>query len=109
MPKLTVAVPHSLSQEEVTSRLKGFLERVRGRYEDQVSDLQEQWGENSGTFSFKTYGFNVKGNVDVEPSQVKVEGDLPFAAMMFKGKVEQAIRENLTRLLGDEGAKYSTA
>jgi hypothetical protein len=109
MPKLAMSVPHSLDQQEATNRLKGFLERVRSKYQDQVSDLHEDWGENSGTFSFKTYGFNVKGSVAVEPSEVKVEGDLPFAAMMFKGKVEQTIRENLTRLLGDEGAKYSTA
>lgn len=107
MPKLTVAVPHSLDQSEVTKRLKGFLERVRSRYQDQVSDLEEQWGENSGTFAFKTYGFNVKGNVDVAPSEVRVEGDIPFAAMMFKGRIEQTIRENLERLLGEEGTKFS--
>ena len=107
MPKLSISVPHSLSKEEATSRLKGFLERVRSRYGDQVSDLQEQWGESSGNFSFKTYGFNVKGSVVVFPTEVVVDGDLPFAAMMFKGKVEQTIRENLERLLGEEGAKYS--
>jgi hypothetical protein len=107
MPKLTVAVPHSLDPQEATKRLQGFLERVRSRYEDQVSDLQETWGENSGSFSFKTYGFNVKGNVAVQPGEVRVEGDLPFAAMMFKGRVEQTLRENLERLMGDDGAKYS--
>lgn len=108
MPKLTVAVPHSLDPQEVTKRLQGFLERVRSRYGDQVSDLQESWGENSGNFSFKTYGFNVKGNIAVEPGEVKVEGDLPFAAMMFKGRVEQTLRENLERLMSEDGAKYAT-
>lgn len=108
MPKLSLSVPHTLSQQEATARLKGFLERIRSRYADQVSDLQENWGENSGTFGFKTYGFNIKGSLAVEPSEVRVEGDLPFAAMMFKGKVEQTLRENLERLLGDEGAKYAT-
>jgi hypothetical protein len=107
MPKLTVAVPHALDPQEATKRLQGFLERVRSRYQDQVSDLHEEWGENAGTFSFKTYGFNVKGNVAVQPGEVRVEGDLPFAAMMFKGRVEQTIRENLERLLGEEGAKFS--
>ena len=107
MPKLTVAVPHSLDPQEATKRLQGFLERVRSRYEDQVSDLQETWGENSGSFSFKTYGFSVKGNVAVQPGEVRIEGDLPFAAMMFKGRVEQTLRENLERLMSDDGAKYS--
>jgi hypothetical protein len=108
MPKLTVTVPHTLDPQEATKRLQGFLERVRSRYADQVSDLEEEWGENSGTFGFKTYGFNVKGSMAVEPNQVRVEGDLPFAAMMFKGRVEQTIRENLERLMSEDGAKYST-
>jgi hypothetical protein len=29
-----------------------------------------------------------------------MNASLPFAAMMFKGKIEQAIRDELTRLLG---------
>ncbi len=107
MPKMIIAVPHSLDPEEVTKRLRGFMERVRSRYEDQVSDLQEEWGENSGAFSFKTYGFSVKGTMSVQPTQVQIEGDLPFAAMMFKGKVEQTLRENLERLVSEDGAKYS--
>lgn len=99
MPKLSIAVAHSLTQDEAAQRLKGFLERVRSKYENQVSDLHEEWGDHAGTFGFKAMGFSVKGNVAVEPDQVKVDGDLPFAAMMFKGKIEQTIRENLTRLL----------
>ena len=99
MPKFVTSVPHGLSQEEATERVKRFLERIREKYGEQVSDLQEEWGENRGSFSFKTYGFNVKGNLLVEQEQVKVEGDLPFAAMMFKGRIESTIKENLERLL----------
>lgn len=108
MPKLSVAVPHALDPQEATKRLQGFLERVRSRYEDQVSDLQESWEENTGRFSFKSYGFSVKGSVAVEVSEVRVEGDLPFAAMMFKGRVEQTLRENLERLVSEDGARYSS-
>ncbi len=50
-------------------------------------------------YSFSTYGFNIKGDIDVEPDQVKVNGNLPFAAMMFKGKIEQTVREELEKLL----------
>lgn len=108
MPKLTVAVPHALDPQEATKRLQGFLERVRSRYEDQVSDLQESWDEHTGSFSFKSYGFTVKGSVAVQPAEVRVEGDLPFAAMMFKGRVEQTLRENLERLMSEDGARYSS-
>jgi hypothetical protein len=37
--------------------------------------------------------------VTVEPNEVKLHGVLPFAAMMFKGKIEQTVREELEKLL----------
>jgi hypothetical protein len=35
----------------------------------------------------------------VEPNEVKINGALPFAAMMFKGKIEQSVREELEKAL----------
>ncbi|HEX4147660.1 MAG TPA: polyhydroxyalkanoic acid system family protein [Pirellulales bacterium] len=99
MPKLTVAVPHQLDQAAATERLQGILAKLKERYEGQVSDLHEEWQGNVLNFAFKTFGFNVKGAMHVEPQQVRVDGDLPFAAMMFKGKIEQELKNNLTRWL----------
>ena len=99
MPSLKMAVPHQLSQEEAMSRIQRFMERVRERYKDHVSDTEESWAGNLFNFGFKTHGMNVKGNMAVEPSEVKIDGQIPFAAMMFKGKIEQTIRDELTRLL----------
>jgi hypothetical protein len=99
MPALTLSIPHHLSQQEATDRLKQFLGKVKERYGNQVSDLQETWTEHGLNFGFKTYGFNVQGQLAVAPSEVKIDGQLPFAAMMFKGKIEQAIRDELSRLL----------
>ena len=39
------------------------------------------------------------GQVLAEASDVVVEVDLPFAALMFKEKVEKAIAKNITRAL----------
>ena len=50
-------------------------------------------------FGFTTFGFPIKGAIAVEPAEVKLDGDLPFAAMMFKGKIEQEFKDALTRLL----------
>lgn len=99
MPKLSLNIPNPIGQADASHRLKSFLERVRSKYQDQVSDLQEEWQEHSAVFSFKTYGFSVKGTLLVEETVVKVDGEIPFAAMMFKGKIEQTVRENLERLL----------
>ncbi len=99
MPNFNIAVPHQLGQQEAAGKLKGFLEQVRSRYQSQVSDLEENWNGNTLSFGFKTYGFNIKGNVIVEEQQVELDGNLPFAAVAFKGKIEQSIRDELEKVL----------
>ena len=100
MPKLSIAVPHQLDAEEVKNRLLGLMSKIKERHSDKFSNLTEEWGEKSGTFSFSTFGFSVKGTITAEPDKVALDADLPFAAMMFKGKIEQEVRDTLTRVLG---------
>jgi Putative polyhydroxyalkanoic acid system protein (PHA_gran_rgn) len=99
MPSMSVTVPHFSTQEDVVKRLKGLMELAKQRNQDKIQNLVEQWNENTLTYSFKSFGFDVGGTVAVEPDVVRVEGKLPFAAMMFKGKIEQALRDELTRAL----------
>jgi hypothetical protein len=102
MPTMSLTVPHALDMHEAEKRLKGLLLKIKERHGDKFSNLKEEWAGNSGAFSFTTYGFNVKTAVTVEPNQVRVHGELPFAAMMFKGRIEKEIRETLTRVLTSE-------
>ncbi len=99
MPSVKLSVPHDLGQAEATMRLKGFFAKVKERYQNQVSDLEETWSDNALDFGFRTYGFQIKGRMDVEPAEVKFDGQIPFAAMAFKGKIEQTLRDELTRVL----------
>jgi hypothetical protein len=99
MPTVTITTPHSLGAEEATTRLKSFFAKLKERHADKVSNLEEAWNDNKLDYSFSTYGFNVKGDIAIEPDQVKVNGNLPFAAMMFKGKIEQTVRDELEKLL----------
>ena len=99
MPKSTVSVNHSLGKDRALEILKEFLPKLRDKFEGQVSDLEEAWEGSKLNFSFKTFGFKINGNMDVEDDQVKLEQNLPLAAMMFKGKVEEAVRGELNKLL----------
>ena len=99
MPKVSLSVPHSLSQEEAMQRLKEFLPRVRQHYGSHISNVQESWKEHELDFSFTTFGFDIAGQMLVTASQVVFNGTIPFAAMMVKGKVEKAVREELGKLL----------
>jgi hypothetical protein len=97
MPKITVRVPHALDPAAAFAKVKPALEKTAHDFQGQ--DLQIDSTDTSATFSFKSLGFTIKGRADALPSEVLVEVDLPFAAMMFKDKAEKGIEKNVTRAL----------
>jgi hypothetical protein len=99
MPKISVTVPHQLGQAKAAQRLGGFMNEIKKKYADQIKIVEESFGETSGTFAFKTMGLTIGGNVAIGESDVKVDCDLPFAAMIFKGKIEKEMRESLVKIL----------
>ncbi|MCA9161431.1 MAG: polyhydroxyalkanoic acid system family protein [Pirellulaceae bacterium] len=99
MPGFSTQVPHNLGRESATERLKGFVQIIQQRYQDQVKDLQGEWNDNVLDVSFSTYGFKIKANVVVEDDSVKLNGELPFTAMAFRGKIEQSIKGELEKAL----------
>jgi hypothetical protein len=99
MPKLSMKTQHALGQEEAVHRLQHGFSFVKSSFAAQLSDVSEQWDDNRLAFGFKAMGMKVSGNVVVEDSAVKLDADLPLAAIMFKGMIEQRIRQELDRLL----------
>jgi len=99
MPKLSLVTAHQLGQDEAARRLRGESEAALAAFGDKVSDLEQTWVDHTLNFRFKTFGMAVQGNVVVEPTAVKTTADLPLAAMMFKGAIEQRIQERLGKLL----------
>jgi hypothetical protein len=92
-------VPHELSADEARSRLERFIESLQSKFQDKVSDLEQSWNDNTLSFAFKTFGFKIAGAIASLDQKLAVSGDIPFAAMMFKGKIESEIREQLNRLM----------
>ncbi len=74
MPALKLNFPHQLGREEAQNRLRGLLEKVKARHGDKFSDLRESWVNNVLNFGFRTYGFNIDGNVTVDDSEVRLDG-----------------------------------
>ncbi len=99
MPKLSIVVPHELGKEEATSRVKRLAEKINDRYQDQAKDVKHAWEGSTLSYSFRTMGMGFKGAISIDDDAVNVDSDLPFAAMMFKGKIESSCREELTKLL----------
>ena len=50
-------------------------------------------------FGFKTFGIKITGDITALDNKLDVNGEIPFSAMMFKGKIESEVREQLGRLM----------
>ena len=95
---MDITAAHCFSQDEALRRTHGLLEKIEKQFAGTINDLQQKWDGNIGTFGFSVMEFSVSGKLTVEPSEVKLTADLPFAAVFFKDKIEAVIREQLENL-----------
>jgi putative polyhydroxyalkanoic acid system protein len=99
MANLSIAIPHNLSQEEATRRIKDAITKAKVQSSGKIKDLQESWNGNVGTFSGSAMGHAASGSITVKASEIVVDLALPFAATFFKGKIESGVREFAAKLL----------
>ena len=99
MPIVTVSVPHSHDPADVKTRAEPHIEKMVDDFEGH--DLEMEWTDNKGEFSFKSMAFTINGEVEIDTEQITVNVDLPIMAMIFKDKVEKAINKNLSRAVAD--------
>ena len=101
MPSVKLSVPHRLGP----GRGPGPAEAVLRETQESLSKSAQRIWRSGGTgmtldFGFKTYGFHVTGRMSVEPEEVRFDGQIPLAAMMFKGKIEQTVRDEARQTAG---------
>jgi hypothetical protein len=99
MPKVAMSVPHTLGQEEAQRRLKERFLTLGETHKSQMQGLQGEWDQNVLKYRFSSFGIPIHGTLTTEPSQVKVEADLPFVAIPLKGTLESQLRQELSKLL----------
>ncbi len=99
MPKSTVTVGHELGKDEALTRIKGILAQVKQQYGDRITNLEENWTDDGGSFSFQAMGFRMAGTLAVSDTDVAITGDYPWAAKPFQGTIEATLRERAERLL----------
>ncbi|MCA9860317.1 MAG: polyhydroxyalkanoic acid system family protein [Thermomicrobiales bacterium] len=99
MPSSTITVPHQLGKDEALTRMKEMLGQAQHDGADRISDLQETWNADGGTYSFNASGFTVNGALAVTDSAVEITVDYPIAARPFKSKIESTLRDRTESLL----------
>src|SRR3989344_7888133 len=99
MALLHISVPHELAQKEAATRLRNLLTELKDKSSGKITDLQESWSGDQSKFSFNTMGFLVSGTLTVRESDVVLDGNIPFAALPFKWRMESMIRDQVNQLL----------
>jgi hypothetical protein len=99
MPKITLTVPHQLGQDEAKSRISKLLADTRAQFGNKITDVEEAWTGNTDAFRFRAMGFTIDGQLEVQPAGVRIDINLPWAALPFKSRVESEILKHARALL----------
>ena len=99
MGSLQVSVPHRLGQPAALQKVQGFVDALQSRYAVHLSDVRGQWDNNRLAFNFRAGGAAIEGTLVVEEQRIVVTTSLPLAAVLFRGAIESAIRDEARRLL----------
>ncbi|MFK7766419.1 MAG: polyhydroxyalkanoic acid system family protein [Mariniblastus sp.] len=96
MPKFNVEVDHQNTRDDAVEKLRGFSEQILKDAPVEVSDVEEVWDESGKLdFSFKAMGFKISGTMVTSAEKVTVAGNLPFAALPFRGALESQIADKV--------------
>lgn len=96
MPSFNVEVLHTIDPATAATRLRTFSDRIRADLPGEVKQLKESWDEAGNLdFSFYALGFTIKGRMENRAGCVHVTGNLPFAALPFRGTLEKQIADKV--------------
>ena len=100
MPNLTKTYPHSLGKEEAARRLKERIAAEKINKANVASVSKEVWNDPYNLdFSMTLFGYRVDGTLKVEDSEIVVNLNLPFVAMMVKGMIEDQMQQQMDAML----------
>lgn len=96
---ITVTIPHRLTQEEARARLQKGITDLKAQHAASIAQVSETWNGDQMNFKLTVMGQNITGRVDVQPSAVKLDIDLPWLlatlAEKFRPRIEQEGRKML--------------
>ncbi|MBR4976147.1 MAG: polyhydroxyalkanoic acid system family protein [Thermoguttaceae bacterium] len=100
MPNLTKTYPHSLGKEEAARRLKERIASEKINKANIASVSKEVWNDPYNLdFSMTLFNYRVDGTLKIGDSDVVVNLNLPFVAMMVKGMIEDQMQQQMDAML----------
>ncbi|MBR4834960.1 MAG: polyhydroxyalkanoic acid system family protein [Thermoguttaceae bacterium] len=100
MPNLTKTYPHSLGKEEAARRLKERIASEKINKANVASVSKEVWNDPYNLdFAMTLFNYRVDGTLQIEDSEIVVNLNLPFVAMMVKGMIEAQMQQQMDAML----------
>ena len=96
---MKVTIPHNHNKEEAALRIKSLLTELKTKYADRIRNVQENWEGDRGNFNMSLGSFSASGTIDIHPSDVEINIELPFFASMFSKQISNLIEEQAKKVL----------
>ena len=109
MVEINTLVSHRLGRIAALDRMHQMVDSLSQRFPQQVHQVRSSWQDNKLNIRFAAYGYLVQWEAVVLEEQVLLVGQIPDAARVFKGKIEQAIVARLETVLGETDSLSSPA
>jgi hypothetical protein len=96
---ISLTIPHRLTQDEVRSRIARGIADAQRDHAGKFTKLEHKWKENHLDFDVGVLGQSVTGAVDVNPSDVVVNINLPWMLAAFADKIRPQIKAQADKML----------
>jgi len=95
-----VQIPHKFYAPEAVSRVKNAITEAKSQMGDKGSIDEERWEGNTLHFKVSGQGQKISGTLEVKDKEFVLDAKLPLMLRLFEGKIEKAIKEQATQMLG---------
>ncbi len=102
MPNLTVSIPHQLTRTEARRRIDSQITQLQEQYGNQLDHFDHRWNGDRLDFAAGVMGMSISGNLRVEDQVVILEVTLPWALATLAKTATQTIEQEGRKLLGNQ-------
>lgn len=97
---MRVAIPHDLGRDEVRRRLKERSHEIADHIPGGMAQVATDWtGEDTMQINVSAMGQDLRGNVNIEDSELVFEIALPMALAFVEPIISGAVRQQGEKLL----------
>ena len=96
---ITVTIPHRLTQAEARARLQKGIADLKAQHAQAIAQVDERWEGERMSFRLTAMGQAITGRVEVQPSAVKLDVDLPWLIAMLADKIRPRIESEGRKML----------